>query len=95
MCQGTSCDRCKVRFECFTEEHTSTLRLDWDVLHARYRGLSPALVLKELVGSKVFVKGSRKYQEMRDKIPLTEGEKIALKQGTLIKYYGGVKLIGK
>ena len=64
MCQGTSCDRCKVRFECFTVSKSDVVTIDWDELHKQYKGCSPALSLKEVIGSRVFVHGSKKFKAL-------------------------------
>ncbi len=67
MCSGSSCDTCKLRFECFTEDREHILWLEWDELHAKYRGISPSRVLKDIIGSKVWVEGSRKFRESMEK----------------------------
>lgn len=64
MCSGKSCDVCKLRFECFTEGYKHVFRLDWDELHQEHSSMSPMMVLKQVTGGKVFVKGSRKFYEM-------------------------------
>ena len=63
MCSGNSCNICKLRFECFTEDFKHFFLLDWDKLHGTYKG-SPSIVLKQVVGSQVFVKGSNKFKKL-------------------------------
>jgi len=65
MCSGSSCDTCELRFECFTEGASYVMSLDWDILRQRYKSMSPSMALKQVVGGKVFVKGSRKFNELR------------------------------
>lgn len=61
ICAGTSCKICKLRFECFTDN--GILQVDWQNIHSKYKG-SPSLVLRGLVGGKVFVEGSKKFVEL-------------------------------
>jgi len=64
MCSGRSCDTCELRFECFTESADYVMSLDWEMLHQRYKSMSPSMALKQVVGGKVFVRGSRKFKEL-------------------------------
>ena len=61
ICDGTYCNKCKLRFQCFSDR--GKLVIDWQELHSKYKG-SPSMVLRELIGGKVFVEGSRKYKEI-------------------------------
>ena len=65
ICDGLYCNKCKLRFECYTAGEE--IELDWQQLHKDHNG-SPSMVLKELIGGKVYVQHSKKFKELADKI---------------------------
>ena len=75
-CPGKTCDRCKLKFLCFSDKN-SRLLISMDELREliTYKRASPSEALKELIGGKIFVSGSRKFKEVR------EQEIIKLKSG--------------
>lgn len=61
ICEGLYCNSCKLRFECFT---SGSLELDWQKLHFKHKG-SPSRVLQELIGGKVHVQGSKRFDKLQ------------------------------
>lgn len=62
VCRGTSCQVCKLRFECYTMANEERLLLNWNTI--KKPNTSPSRVLREIVGGQVYVKGSKKHKEI-------------------------------
>ena len=63
ICTGT-CNKCQLRFTCFTDR--GFIKLNWDDVVDKHRG-SYRTALQELVGGKIFVDGSKKFKALYEK----------------------------
>lgn len=64
FCNGSGCDECEFRYQCFTERASTNLDIDWEDIRKRY-SCSPTNALRQMTKSKIYVKGSRKYRELQ------------------------------
>ena len=67
ICAGNSCEICSLKFVCFTERKEAILWLDWndDIFNGSD---SPSRKLMRATHSKIWVKGSRKYEKLVDSL---------------------------
>ena len=60
-CDGSGCDKCIVRFKCLTASQRDTLNIDWSMISTKR---SPTRVLEDSTGSRIYVKGSKRYYKI-------------------------------
>lgn len=60
-CNGSGCDLCEVRFKCFTYASSSNIEVDWNLIKT---SKSPIKLLRDATRSKIYVKGSKKFNEI-------------------------------
>lgn len=63
-CDGSGCDLCEARFKCFTFAR-GVLIVDWDEIKTKK---SPVAFLRGSTHSKIYVKGSKKFDAVKAEI---------------------------
>ncbi len=58
ICDGSGCRQCAIRFKCFTNALSDIVEVDWLLIKT---SKSPMKLLQGVTGSKIYVKGSKKY----------------------------------
>jgi hypothetical protein len=61
VCDGTGCNKCAVRYMCFTGEKSYVFVVNWQELKTKK---SPQKFLEGVTGSRIYVKGSKRYQKI-------------------------------
>jgi len=60
ICMGGGCDRCCMRFKCFSVSKYEYFVVDWHLIHTNE---SPTKYLERQTHSRVYVKGSKRYNK--------------------------------
>lgn len=58
ICDGQGCTGCVIRFKCFTHAFNDVVEVDWSQIKTNK---SPMKLLQTVTGSKIYVKGSKKF----------------------------------
>ena len=72
VCDGSGCDKCGIRFKCFTASRIEIVEVDWSKIKT---SKSPSRFLASATGSKIYVKGSKRHKQIGMKILGTENVK--------------------
>ncbi len=69
-CDGSGCCKCPIRFKCFTSATIENVEVDWSKIKTTK---SPTRFLESVTGSRIYVRGSKKYRKIWDELKLSEG----------------------
>lgn len=61
-CDGSGCAGCPIRFKCFTSSNDENVEVDWSQINTR--GRSPTRYLQDVTGSRIYVRGSKRFQKV-------------------------------
>lgn len=63
-CTGGGCDRCELRYQCYTEREHDELAISWDSVVKRYPHNDVLQALRLITSSKVYVSSTETFKQL-------------------------------
>jgi len=74
-CDGSGCVGCPIRFKCFTSSNDENVEVDWSQIRT---SKSPTEFLEGVTGSRVYVRGSKKFRQIWNELKLNGNQRVVV-----------------